>query len=137
MVPLDDADNKMSERTKDSNFVGLDPPSYLMQRMEDKKVMRVSPKKVRCHEGMYCKNPMLGMESLEYLISLVDSDDEEEIIPSAVPSIKALRPGKLYDPLSNQGKSEKTLRDNPQRGRVSSEKLKKRLEKSLTLTWLN
>ena len=113
MVPLDDADDKMSALTKDSNFVGLDPPSYLMQRHVDRKIMRVSPKKVRCHEGMYCKNPMLGLESLEYLISLVDSDDEEDVIPSAVPSIKVLRPGKLYDPLSNQGKRKESLRDNP------------------------
>ena len=113
MVPLDKAANKMSEITVDSYFLGLDPPSFLMQRIEDGKVMRVSPKKVRCHEGMYCMDPLVSMERLEQLVSLVDSDEDEDVIPSAVPSIKALKPGVLYDPLSNQGREEKSLKENP------------------------
>jgi len=49
--------NKMSSRAVGGCFVGLDPPSVLVMRDTDKKVMMISPKKVRTHEAVYCKVP--------------------------------------------------------------------------------
>ena len=121
MKPLGKQISKMTGRTIDSHYVGVDSPSLLMQRVSDKKVMRVSPKKVRCHEAMYCMRPFVSMESLENLVSLVDDDEEFEYdadLPISVPSIKVLKPGRLFDPFSNQREREKTSKgvpsDNPE-----------------------
>jgi len=102
MKPLGKLVSKMTERSVDSNFMGIDPPSFLMQRTSDGKIMRVSPKKVRCHEGMYCMTPFVSMDRLEHLIELVDEGEYDEV-PISVPSIKLLKPGSLFDPFSSQG----------------------------------
>ena len=97
---LGGASDKMSERTVEGWFVGLDAPSVLVKRESDGKVMRISPKKVRTHEMVYCKTPYSG-ENADYVVV---SEGEDEI-PVAVPSIKVLKPGSLYDSVSNQGES--------------------------------
>ena len=49
---------------------------------------------------MYCKTPY-SSENADYV---VESEGEDEI-PVAVPSIKVLKPGSLYDSVRNQGES--------------------------------
>ena len=123
MKPLGKLVSKMTERTVDSNFLGIDPPSFLMQRATDGKIMRISPKKVRCHEGMYCMSPLVSMDKLEHLVELVDEGEYVDI-PIAVPSIKLLKPGSLYDPSPNQGqgKNAKSMpTENPQSDVVERE----------------
>jgi hypothetical protein len=105
--PLHTSNVKMHERTIDGYFLGVDAPSMLIERVEvgkKVKMMRISPKKVRCHEGAYCETPYVSMDRLEHLVTI--DDDGEQEIPVTVPSIKVLKPGALYDPLDNQGESE-------------------------------
>jgi hypothetical protein len=100
--PLDKPLTKMTERTLDGYFLGVDFPSVIVQRASDGKLMRISPKKVRCHESAYCHERYVGVEHLKHLVSFDEGDQE---IPVSVPSLKVLRPGTLFDPLVNQGES--------------------------------
>lgn len=102
--PLNQSPVKIEERTVDGWFLGLDAPSVLVERASDGKLMRISPKRVRVHEGMYCTHPYVSLDHLKYMVTLDDGDEHE--IPSSVPSIKVLKPGALYDPVVNQGESE-------------------------------
>jgi hypothetical protein len=126
--PLITSNVKMDERTIDGYFLGVDPPSVLVDRIgaDGKyKLMRISPKKVRCHEGMYCKSTFVSMDRLRDLVTLEGEDNDDLIMPSSVPSIKVLKPGTLYDPLVNQGEKEVNspqvyLEDNEEIDQVAS-----------------
>ena len=99
--PLDKPRSKMAERTVDGYFVGVHSPSVLVQRVSDGKVLRVSPKKVRTHEATYCKTPC---DNSEVRRDWVVGEEGGGEIPVSVPSVKALRPGSLYDSTCDQGR---------------------------------
>ena len=59
-----------SAKTIDGWFVGLDPPSVLIDDLESGTIKRVSRKHVRAHEFHYCEKAHSGWNYLERLNKL-------------------------------------------------------------------
>ncbi len=68
--------------------------------------MRISSKKIRTHEYVYCKQAWDSNPIGPDIVTDANEDEQEPV--TAVPSVKTIRPGALYDSVGNQGESEGT-----------------------------
>jgi hypothetical protein len=102
-APMRGPDHKRAELTHDGWFVGVQWPMVLVMRKYDRKVVSVSRKKVRAHEGLYVLPPHEARIGIDRMASIEEeaeydeaADEAIEELPRAVRSVKSLREHKLH-----------------------------------------
>jgi len=103
-APMAGAEHKRAELTADGWFVGVMWPMVLVMRKSDMKVVSVSRKKCRVHEGLYILDPQERRIRFDQQVAIQGEEDESDSaaedaidsLPKAVKSIKSLREHKMH-----------------------------------------